>query len=72
MDMEALMRAADQALYRSKEAGRNRFTMAATRRTGTEAYPPLALVHDAAAEAVPPTAGTSWAAAPDTRRDLSA
>lgn len=32
MDMESLMRVADQALYQSKNAGRNRFTMAGGQR----------------------------------------
>jgi len=48
MDMDSLMRLADQALYRSKEAGRNRFTMATSPRRATDsALPALALVHDA-------------------------
>jgi hypothetical protein len=46
--MDSLMRLADQALYRSKEAGRNRFTMATSPRRATDsALPALALVHDA-------------------------
>ncbi len=48
MDMDSLMRMADQALYRSKEAGRNRFTMASSpRRAADGALPALSLVHDA-------------------------
>ncbi len=44
MEMEALMRVADQALYKSKEAGRNRFTMAGGQRRKTEEPPALSLV----------------------------
>jgi diguanylate cyclase (GGDEF)-like protein len=44
MDMDGLMHAADQALYQSKNTGRNRFTMAGQPIRKTD-LPPLALVH---------------------------
>lgn len=72
MDMDSLMRMADEALYESKRAGRNRYTMASPRRGSVGVFPPLALVHDAcASEASPPIgAWAAGAAEPQSQEDL--
>lgn len=48
MDTDSLLRAADQALFRAKRTGRNRFAMAGQPQLVASASPPLSLVHSVA------------------------
>jgi diguanylate cyclase (GGDEF)-like protein len=59
MDMDSLMRLADQALYQSKKAGRNRYTMAPPPRRSSEGSMPLSLVHNASHGAEAPQQATA-------------